>query len=114
MSAVNGSPSLTLTMDPSCHPPHGFVLANGISHVPLATSVRLTLKSERPRMGANRNCPEIEFWNGPPEPTEEPVSRLRDHVNETCASSPRENLCRPETSRALYVELPFQTWPSIW
>src|SRR6266853_5116375 len=108
MSAVNGSPSLALMMVPNCQPPQGFVLANGISHVPLPTSVRLTLKSESPRIGANRNCPEMEFWNGPPEPTEEPVSRLLDQVKETCASNPRENRWRAENSRALYAELPFQ------
>src|SRR3954454_6231497 len=113
MSGVNGSPSLRSSTPATCQPPQGRVAANGTSHVPLTTSMRATLKSERERSGANRNCPETELRNGPPDPTDEPVSSLRDHVKEICAARPPASRLFAVSSSALYSELPFQTWPSI-
>ena len=53
------------------------------------------------RTGANRNCPDMEFKKGPPDPTDEPVSSLRDHVNESCASKPLDRRLLAVSSSAL-------------
>src|SRR5713101_2594530 len=68
---VNGTPSLTVRISPSCQPSvtHFAGPANdldeGTSQVPFTTSVRPTLKSERPRFNfISKKCRlEIELPN---------------------------------------------------
>src|SRR5260221_3200016 len=89
---VNGTPSLAVNMTPSSHPsvsqragPEND-FAGGTSQVPFTTSVRPTLKSERPRVNfmSNQSKLEIELLKASPAMVTEIVSILLPHVKVPC------------------------------
>src|SRR5215469_431489 len=89
---VKGTPSLTVRIRPSSQPSvahlpgpeKAFVV--GMSHMPLTTSVRPTLKSESPRVKrrSNQSRREIELPKASPATVAELVSMLFPQVNRPC------------------------------
>src|SRR6202040_2235562 len=94
---VNGMPVLAVNIIPSCQPSvkkrAGPVMdfGEGSSHRPLITSVRATLKSDRPRLalGLKKKLGlAIEFPNASPATVAELVSILRPQVKVPCTWNP--------------------------
>src|SRR6266849_2687273 len=90
--AVKGTPSLAVKIKPSSHPPSAHcagadrVFGLGTSQVPLTTSVRPTLKSERPLLSlmSNQCRLDIEFPKVSPATDAELVSMLSPQVKVPC------------------------------
>src|SRR5258708_31893701 len=89
---VKGTPSLAVNITPSSHPsviqrvgPEND-FAVGISHVPFPTTVRPTLKSEKPRANfmSNQSKLETQLLKASPARVAELVSILLPHVKVPC------------------------------